>query len=815
MPFRKISALLMAAFALSAAAPRLCAQTRWVVTSTGKMDPRITAELEHAARARHAALKFVQANPASPPPREPRGVLSIELVQAADLAAFAKNLTPPGADSAEVPEALARGGYILAARAVSPLRLREISLTAATAEGFHNALLRLPQLLHPRAIERPSALYPAPQAFSVERQGKTLGLTLWDYPSFAERGIVEGFYGKPWSHSERLDMLRFEGAHRMNVYYYAPKDDPYHRKLWDRPYPAARLKQLGELVEAAHENFVDFCFAVSPGLSMTYSSDEDFQKLAEKLDSVSKLGVTCFALFLDDVPQQLENPADLARYKTLAAAHVDIINRVHRYLKSQSAENRLVVTPTVYTSLWGSREYARELGAGVDPDVPIVWTGPQVASPEITAAEANEWAALIRRKPLVWDNFPVNDYDPWRLNLGPMRGRGPDLAAAVQGLFSNPMNQAEASKIPLQTIAEYLWNAEKYDPDAAYERALRDQYGPYGRRHLKAFLETYGDYGWDENIFQPLFTERRSTFDVTLMRRRAALLKRAIYPLRRVRRYRTLALELAPFPVNVQKRIPKVLADPAFEHLAGGKLRLRESYDSLEARQMTAPPKLDGDFSKWQGGKVYTLDSPDQITSGRWRWKGASQFSARYALGWDESHLYLGVEVTNSELYQPFRGRDIAKGDLVSIMLETAFQKNLLASHAGVDEYDLLFSPGNFGDVAADVYSAQDYLPPRPVPRDYEKEIQTAWRKTANGYSGDIVLPASWFEGGKFKEGYRVGLVVSAQKAFPPPAGTPSDQQTIVRRIVFRSKEDGVFPARFGNPQSYQMLVLKGPGRGN
>ena len=123
-----------------------------------------------------------------------------------------------------------------------------------------------------------------------------------DYPSFPERGIVEGFYGTPWSSQDRLDVLRFEGQHGMNVYYYAPKDDPYHRKLWREPYPPEKIGALKELVDAARANFVDFCFAISPGLSMTYSDDEEFAKLTTKLESVEKLGVSCFALFLDDVP---------------------------------------------------------------------------------------------------------------------------------------------------------------------------------------------------------------------------------------------------------------------------------------------------------------------------------------------------------------------------------------------------------------------------------------------------------------------------------------------------------------------------------
>jgi beta-N-acetylglucosaminidase len=818
MKYPRKSALVLAlAFVLGAiAASPLAAQSTWVVSSKGEIDARIAAQLDQLAREHHARIKFSTAEETQPSHRVRRGVLNIELVQIPSPEDFSKNLkTFAGPSVSAVTPELAREGYLLKARATYPSGPHLIEITAATPEGFHYALLRLPGLLRPRAIEKPNAVQPPAKATAIESKGKATGLTLADFPSFPQRGIVEGFYGKPWSHRDRLDMLRFEGEHRMNVYYYAPKDDPYHRKLWDEPYPADRLKELGELVNAARENFVDFCFAVSPGLSMTYSSDADFQKLTAKLDSVSRLGVSCFALFLDDVPQQLENPADVGRYKTLAAAHVDVINRLYRNLKAQSSANRLVVTPTVYTNAWGSRDYVRDLGGGVNPDVPIVWTGTDVVSPAITAAEAGQWGALLQRKPLIWDNFPVNDFVRWRPILGPLRGRAPDLPAAVQGYFCNPMIQAQASKIPLQTVAEYLWNAAEYDPDAAYRRALVDQYGPAAPRQLKAFLETYGDYGWDENIFQALFTERRTTFDTAKMRRRIALLERSLHALRANHRYRTLARELAPFPLKTRKRLPEVLKDPAFEHLPGGKLRWRDDYDLLQAEHLAAPPALDGDFSKWQSGKVYTLDSRDQISTGRTLWRSAGQFAARFALGWDESHLYLGVDVTDPELYQPFRGRDIAHGDFVSIMLETAFGKNYFATYAGVDEYSLLFSPGNFQDVAPDVYSQEDYLPPRPVPHDYPREVRCVWRKTSDGYSGDIALPASWFLGGKFSEGTQVGMVFSAQKAFAPPVTAAPEGYTNTKRMVFRSKADRTFPVRFGNPATYQRLVLEGAARGN
>lgn len=791
----------------------LAAQSLWIVSSKEKLDTRISLELERLAREHRARIRFVLRKGEIKPPRERRGVLNLDLEQARSLDAFRQTIAKLARKpAAEIAPELARQGYTLDATAVYPSSPYRILITAGAPVGFHYALLRLPALLSRGTAHKSLELFPPPQMRALTESGRISMLIVADFPSFPQRGIVEGFYGKPWSHAERLDMLRFEGQHRMNVYYYAPKDDPYHRRLWREPYPPARMRQLRQLVNAAHQNFVDFCFAVSPGLSMVYSSDDDFKSLTDKLDSVGKLGVSCFALFLDDVSPVLENPEDIARYKTLAAAHVDVINRLDRYLKSRSPENHLVVTPTTYTNAWGSRGYVRELGAGVAPDVQIVWTGTDVVSPTMTAEQARDWGGLLRRKPLVWDNFPVNDGISWRLNLGPLRGRAADLPSAVSGYFSNPMIQPQASKIPLQTTAEYLWNADHYDPDAAWHRAIRDQYGREAPKQLAEFLSTYGDYWWDENIFEPLFRERRSTFDTHEIERRITSLSRSLAALRRHAVYRRLLPELAPFPPKTRARLAKVLADPAFQHLPGGKLRWREDYDVLQAAHVEPHFSLDGDFAKWEKGRVYSLDSRDQLFAGRRCWRGPGHFSARFALGWDENFLYVGWDVTDPELYQPFTGRDIAKGDVVALVLETAFRKNFLSTRADGDEYDLLFSSGNFLGISADVYSEEDYLPPRPVHHDYAKEIKTAWKKTANGFSGDIALPAWWFEGGKFHEGYSIGLALSAQKVLAPPSRTPPEDEN-VKRMVFRSKEDRVFPVRFGNPSSYPRLVLVGGPR--
>ena len=793
----------------------------WGVVSSAPLDPRIQTQIAEMAAQNQAELHtFSSVREAA----EGHAALTLELARAENLEAFTRELRESIGKADLAPtEELALCGYMLSAHYSESFPPESIRIDAATAEGFHYALLRLRQLLAARSSDASAAagvLAPTPKASMIESIGRASELVISDYPSFPERGIVEGFYGAPWSPQDRLDMLRFEGQHGMNVYYYAPKDDPYHRKLWREPYPPEQMSTLKEVVDVARANFVDFCFAISPGLSMTYSDDEEFAKLTVKLESVGKLGVSCFALFLDDVPPELQNPGDQVRFKSVAAAHVYVVNKLYHYLLSQSPENRLTVTPTTYTNDWGSRDYIRGMGAGVDPHVKLVWTGTKVVPPQITATQALEWGKLLQRKPLLWDNFPVNDGIPWRLNLGPLRGRDPDLAQAVSGFFSNPMNQAHASMIPLQTVADYLWNSHAYSPDHALERAIVDQYGQGSAELLQPFFKVYGDYWWNENLFKPLFVETRKPFDIVQMEREIALLQSALEPLANQERFRKLLPELAPFPDKTRTRLRAVAVDGAFRRLPDGRLMWRDDYDVLHASLLGRPVTLEADGANW-AGRAYQLASSSQVVEGNDLWKGPEQFSARVALGWDPQYLRIRVDVTDPELNQLFAGRLIDHGDVFTVTLDTAFRKRLTTGQANGDRYFLLFSPGNLANVPPSIFSEEDYLPPRPRPRHYETEIKTAWKKTPTGFSGDIAIPVFYFDGGKFRPGYEIGLSFGVQKALPVPevvAATSQEarvraalkSQEDLKLIVLTSKKDGLFPVRFGNPATYQRLLLRG-----
>ncbi|MFK9092077.1 beta-N-acetylglucosaminidase domain-containing protein [Bacillus salipaludis] len=331
----------------------------------------------------------------------------------------------------------------------------------------------------------------------IERQGTDWipEVEIKDYPTMPIRGAIEGFYGKPWSHEDRLSQLEFYGEHKMNSFIYAPKDDPYHREKWREPYPQEKIAEIGELVKAAHKNHVTFTFAISPGNTITYSSDQDLQALINKAQAMWDVGVRSFALYLDDIDPNLRSPEDRAKFGSdvnpPAAAQAYLLNRFNdQFIKTHPGAERLITVPTDYYQA-GTTPYRTRFAQLVQPDVVVQWTGIGVVAPTITTADADKIHDIFKHDLLIWDNYPVNDFNRNRLFLGPLVGRDAGLTPdhGVIGLTANPMNEAETSKIPLFTVADYMWNPRAYDPADSLERSLKE-FGGTAYEPLKTFVDS-------------------------------------------------------------------------------------------------------------------------------------------------------------------------------------------------------------------------------------------------------------------------------------------------------------------------------------
>ena len=288
------------------------------------------------------------------------------------------------------------------------------------------------------------------------------------------RGVIEGFYGEPWSHEERLDLLRFAAREGFNLWVHAPKDDPYHRKLWREPYPEDDLARLAELSAEAARFGVDFAYALAPGLDVCYSQEAEWEALLAKVEQVRGAGVRSFQLLWDDVEHTLNCADDEELYgheeRPSAAAQAPFTNRFAREVEQPGP---LVVCPMGYAGT-GDSPYRRIFGERLDPDVICYWTGPEVVSVGISREALDLAVERFRgHELLLWHNYPVNDFEPSRLFLGPVRGLDPRLAEGrCAGLVANAMVQAVPSKLPLATVADWLRDPAGYDPETSFERAL-------------------------------------------------------------------------------------------------------------------------------------------------------------------------------------------------------------------------------------------------------------------------------------------------------------------------------------------------------
>ncbi|MFJ7293918.1 beta-N-acetylglucosaminidase domain-containing protein [Streptomyces collinus] len=357
--------------------------------------------------------------------------------------------------------ALPAGGYELSVGADG------VSLTGTGEDGLFHAVQTLRQLIRP--------------------DGTIASAVVRDWPGTAVRGITEGFYGTAWTQRQRLAQLDFMGRTKQNRYLYGPGDDLYRQARWREPYPARQRAGFRELAERARSNHVTLGWAVAPGQAMCFASDDDVRALTRKLDAMWALGFRAFQLQFQDVSySEWHCEADADRFgsgpEAAARAQARAANAVARHLAERHpAAARLSLMPTEYYED-GTTDYRRALASELAKGVEVAWTGVGVVPRTITGGELADAREAFGHPLVTMDNYPVNDYDPGRIFLGPYQGREPAVATGSAALLANAMQQPEASRIPLFTAADYAWNPRAYRPGESWRAAIADLAGGDRRR---------------------------------------------------------------------------------------------------------------------------------------------------------------------------------------------------------------------------------------------------------------------------------------------------------------------------------------------
>ena len=303
-------------------------------------------------------------------------------------------------------------------------------------------------------------------------EGRTIrNLRIDDFASTKTRGFIEGYYGIPWSDEDRISLMRFGGEFKMTSYIFAPKDDTYHSKKWRDPYPAERLEEIRKMVEAGNESKCRFVWTIHPFMvgGITESSfEQDIKKIEAKFEQLYDIGVRQFGVLGDDA-------GGLPR-----SVVIRVMDHLQKWVDSKGDVYNLVFCPGGYNNAWWVEGELDDYDQGFDEDIQIFWTGEAVCQP-IEQKTLDHFktrdlpaGASPRRSPLFWLNWPVNDINMKRL----MMGKGSLLYTNVnvedlEGVVTNPMQEAEASKVALFAIADYAWNVKAFNDDKSWKDSFK------------------------------------------------------------------------------------------------------------------------------------------------------------------------------------------------------------------------------------------------------------------------------------------------------------------------------------------------------
>lgn len=321
-------------------------------------------------------------------------------------------------------------------------------------------------------------------------------VTINDYADQQSRGLVEGYYGYPYSLAVKKDLMQFMARYKLNTYLYGAKSDPYHSGYYLDPYPTEITEEqerngwltqdmFKELTSTAHATKVNFIWAIHPGLNTT--TDAHVTDIMGKFELMYDLGVRQFAVFTDDVGgygdesdfplyaqffTNLQNQID-AKWNTEGAAPADTVKPLH-------------YVPHVYNLTWTSTSNRQAYFAALSaiPEKIVfyttgygVWTVPNNSDLQTMDDEFGRDVAW-------WWNYPCNDNADTQIYPSDMYQNFVDMPAVTSsstlpsslencaGLLCNPMQQGEIAKIPLFSLADYAWNNGGFDNMSSWEAAV-------------------------------------------------------------------------------------------------------------------------------------------------------------------------------------------------------------------------------------------------------------------------------------------------------------------------------------------------------
>ena len=309
-----------------------------------------------------------------------------------------------------------------------------------------------------------------------------------------ELGIIEGYFGRPWSFADRAAVMQTLAPHGYRFFLYAPKGDEFLRRRWREAHPADTWEALATFAAACHARGVRFGVGLSPYEVYRDFNDDARAALRARIAALDTLGIDDLAILFDDMRGDIADLAD--RQATILA-----------FVAQCTRATRLIMCPSYYTDdcildrVFGTRppNYLEDLGRLLDPAVQIFWTGEEVCARDFSPGHLQDVEHRLRRKPFLWDNYPVNDGPRMSrfLHVRAFTGRPATIAPHVAAHAINPALQPHLSCIPALTLVESYAQGDRYSYMSAFRTASRTIMGDDLARMLEGDLLAVQDGGLD------------------------------------------------------------------------------------------------------------------------------------------------------------------------------------------------------------------------------------------------------------------------------------------------------------------------------
>ena len=314
-----------------------------------------------------------------------------------------------------------------------------------------------------------------------------------DYPVFQVRSFKIG--GQDWSRIESMGHWSPSAKfNTFNVCY-----TTVGRDQWPDPSPDYRAF-VRRLCACQLPRGTDVMLFVNPYYlwkeHIQTSDPTDLDALARTCSLALEQGARKVMLCLDDFASKRDKRDERRLYVVmneqdrkqfgddLAKVNVVLLNGWYERMKAQFPKSTLLAVlpyywlPTGFYREEGERNL-REIGENTPKDLVIVWTGPRVRSTIVGKASVGKYTELLGRRPFLWDNTLYAWHNPPHYFLDEFKTQYPERFWEMTELGCHyNAGGGEAYKAGLWCVADWLWNPEAYDREAALRKAVAIVAGP-------------------------------------------------------------------------------------------------------------------------------------------------------------------------------------------------------------------------------------------------------------------------------------------------------------------------------------------------